>query len=117
MHTAMWKMHMHGPPHTLLHRNPEIREHWRDCKPAAWSLTGCQTVLPVVEREMMMLKVRVASGEARTEVLQLAQIFRAKVVDVSDTTLTMCVSGDTGKVSLRRAMFARVPGLSTAPGL
>ena len=29
----------------------------------------------------------------------MAQIFRGRVVDVSDTTLTLCVSGDNGKVS------------------
>lgn len=47
---------------------------------------------------MLLLKVNAPPGPARTEVLQLAQIFRARVVDVSDRSLTLCVSGDPGKV-------------------
>jgi hypothetical protein len=47
---------------------------------------------------MVFLKLRAPPGPERTEVLQLAQIFRAKVNDVSDNTLTLCVSGDPGKV-------------------
>uniref|UniRef100_A0A7S0RGX1 ACT domain-containing protein n=1 Tax=Chlamydomonas leiostraca TaxID=1034604 RepID=A0A7S0RGX1_9CHLO len=50
-----------------------------------------------IEREMLLLKLGAPPGPARTEVLQLAQIFRARVVDVSETTLTLCVSGDPGK--------------------
>mmetsp|Transcript_22816 Transcript_22816/g.49996 ORF Transcript_22816/g.49996 Transcript_22816/m.49996 type:complete len:481 (+) Transcript_22816:35-1477(+) len=58
-----------------------------------------------VEREMLLLKLRAPPGPARTEVLQLAQIFRARVVDVSDRTLTLCVSGDPGKcVALQKVM-------------
>ena len=51
------------------------------------------------ERELVLLKLSVPSGPVRTEVLQMAQIFRGRVVDVSDTTLTLCVSGVNGKVS------------------
>lgn len=59
-----------------------------------------------VEREMLLLKIRVKSGAERTEALQLAQIFRARVVDVSDETLTLCVSGDPGKcVAIQKTMF------------
>jgi hypothetical protein len=47
---------------------------------------------------MLLLKLRAPPGPARTEVLQLAQIFRARVVDVAERTLTLCVSGDPGKV-------------------
>src|SRR5687767_7273054 len=50
------------------------------------------------EREMLLLKLRAPPGPARTEVLQLAQIFRARVTDVSEATLTLCVTGDPGKV-------------------
>ncbi len=46
----------------------------------------------------MLIKVRAMPGEERTEVLQLVDIFRAKVNDVSDTTLTLSVAGDPGKV-------------------
>jgi hypothetical protein len=32
--------------------------------------------------------------------MQIAEIFRCKVVDVSDSTLTLCVTGDPGKVNM-----------------
>mgnify|MGYP001807246026 FL=1 len=51
----------------------------------------------------MLIKLRAPAGPARTEVLQLAEIFRARVVDVSERGLTLCVSGDPGKVVLRVA--------------
>ena len=47
---------------------------------------------------MLLIKLKADPGPARTEVLQLAQIFRARVVDVAERTLTLCVSGDPGKV-------------------
>jgi len=46
----------------------------------------------------MLIKLRAPAGPARTEVLQLAEIFRARVVDVSERGITLCVSGDPGKV-------------------
>ena len=36
-----------------------------------------------VERELVLFKVRAPPGPARTEVLQLVDIFRARVIDVS----------------------------------
>ena len=48
---------------------------------------------------MVLLKMSVATGPERAEVLQMAQIFRGRTVDVSDTTLTVLVTGDNGKVS------------------
>lgn len=50
----------------------------------------------------MLIKLRAPAGPARTEVLQLAEIFRARVVDVSDRAITLCVSGDPGKVRQKR---------------
>lgn len=50
------------------------------------------------DRELMLIKLRAPAGPARTEVLQLGEIFRARVVDVSDRCLTLCLSGDPGKV-------------------
>jgi acetolactate synthase small subunit len=56
------------------------------------------------EREAVLLKLQAPPGPTRTEVLQIAQIFRARVNDVSDNTLTLCVSGDPGKVSDTRLL-------------
>ena len=55
------------------------------------------TTLPAVERELMLLKVA-ASSDNRGIVLDLVQVFRAKVVDVSDNALTLEVVGDPGKL-------------------
>lgn len=55
------------------------------------------TETPSVERELMLLKVN-ADGTNRSEVVGLAQIFRARVVDVSEESLTLEVVGDPGKM-------------------
>jgi acetolactate synthase I/III small subunit len=55
------------------------------------------TETPCVERELMLVKVN-ASASSRAEVIQLAQIFRARVVDLSEDTLTIQVVGDPGKM-------------------
>ncbi len=53
--------------------------------------------LAAVERELMLLKVS-SKDETRGRILDLVQIFRAKVVDVSDIALTLEVVGDPGKL-------------------
>ncbi len=55
------------------------------------------TTFPAVERELMLLKVS-ASSENRAGILDLVQVFRAKVVDVSYDALTLEVVGDPGKL-------------------
>lgn len=55
------------------------------------------TDIPSVERELMLLKVN-ASSTTRSEVVELAQIFRARVVDVAEDSLTLEVVGDPGKM-------------------
>ncbi|KAM0904049.1 hypothetical protein ACQ4PT_018279 [Festuca glaucescens] len=59
---------------------------------------------PQVERELMLMKLNV-EPEQRLEVMGLVEIFRAKVVDLSDRTLTIEVTGDPGKmVAVQRNM-------------
>ncbi|PSO53801.1 MAG: acetolactate synthase small subunit [Cyanobacteria bacterium QH_8_48_120] len=55
------------------------------------------TQTPCVERELMLIKVK-ASAANRAEVIELAQVFRARTVDISDETLTLEVVGDPGKM-------------------
>ncbi len=55
------------------------------------------TSLPAVERELMLLKVS-AKATQRSVILDLVQVFRAKVVDVADEALTLEVVGDPGKL-------------------
>lgn len=53
---------------------------------------------PHIEREMMLIKVRAAGGEQRDEVKRLADIFRARIIDVTDSTYTIEVTGDSAKL-------------------
>jgi acetolactate synthase I/III small subunit len=55
------------------------------------------TEIPCVERELMLIKVN-ATAQLRSEIIEIVQIFRAKVVDVSEESLTIEVSGDPGKM-------------------
>jgi acetolactate synthase I/III small subunit len=55
------------------------------------------TEIPCVERELMLVKVN-ATATMRSEIIEIVQIFRAKVVDVSEDSLTIEVSGDPGKM-------------------
>lgn len=55
------------------------------------------TNLPTVERELMLIKLRVSTFE-RTEALDIINIFRAKVVDLSEDFLIIEVTGDPGKI-------------------
>ena len=44
-----------------------------------------------------MLKVNAASSEACNRVIQVANIFRASIIDVSPTTLTLAMIGEESK--------------------
>jgi acetolactate synthase-1/3 small subunit len=56
------------------------------------------TERPHVEREMVMLTVSAEMGEHRQEVLNLVEIFRAKVVDVSNDAFIVEMTGNAEKV-------------------
>ena len=51
-----------------------------------------------VERELALIKVAAEPGSSRAEILQIADIFRAQVVDVGSKTLVLQVAGDTEKI-------------------
>ena len=70
----------------------------------------CSKLLPVlavkildeetsIRREIALVKVAAADREARDEVIQLANIFRANIIDVSRETLTVAIFGDKDKTS------------------
>lgn len=50
-----------------------------------------------IERELMLVKVA-ANEKTRQEITQIVDIFRGKVVDVAENSLTIELSGDTAKV-------------------
>ena len=53
--------------------------------------------VPIVERELAMIKVAAESGQ-RAEIMQIVDIFHAKIIDISDTTFTIEVTGGIDKV-------------------
>ena len=52
---------------------------------------------PHIEREMMLIKVRAVNG-GRDELKRLADIFRGKVIDVTDTVYTVELTGTGDKL-------------------
>ena len=55
------------------------------------------TQQPSVERELMLIKVN-ANASNRAEVIEITQIFRARIVDLSEEAVTIEVVGDPGKI-------------------
>lgn len=67
------------------------------------------------ERELVLVKLKAPAGPARAEVMQLLQVFRARCVDISDQSVTVCCSGDAGKVM--HCSIANLPFWSSHNGL
>ncbi|MHB1001749.1 MAG: acetolactate synthase small subunit [Armatimonadota bacterium] len=53
--------------------------------------------IPIVQRELAMIKVN-AEASNRAEIMQIVDIFRAKIIDISDKTFTIEVTGGVDKV-------------------
>ena len=52
-----------------------------------------------IQREFALIKVAAADRAARDEVVQMSNIFRANIIDVSRETLTVAIFGDKQKTS------------------
>ena len=52
---------------------------------------------PYIERELMLIKVR-AVGKEREEMKRMADIFRGRIIDVTDKTYTVELTGDGSKL-------------------
>ena len=50
-----------------------------------------------IERELMLIKVRAGQAE-REDMKRMADIFRGRIIDVSDNTYTIELTGDTAKL-------------------
>lgn len=51
----------------------------------------------LVERELILIKVK-ADPSVRSEIVQLVEIFRARIVDIGKNTLIIEATGDSGKM-------------------
>ena len=77
----------------------------------------CRKLIPVlavkildegtsIQREFSLIKVRAADRNARDEVIQMANIFRANIIDVSHETLTVAIFGDRSKTQALTDLLA-----------
>ena len=58
-----------------------------------------------IRRQLALFKLNAATSEERNEIIQIANIFRGSVIDVSHETLTVSVIGDEKKIDAVRDML------------
>jgi acetolactate synthase I/III small subunit len=63
------------------------------------------TGAPIVERELAMIKVN-AEAKNRGELMQIVDIFRGKIIDISEKTFTIEVTGSLDKVNAIENLLA-----------
>jgi acetolactate synthase-1/3 small subunit len=87
------------------------------------------TALPVVSRDLALIKV-IATAANRSEVMQLVDVFRARIVDVTNDSLMIEITGTEDKIEgfvevlrpfgisemVRTGIVAMARGLATQPG-
>jgi acetolactate synthase-1/3 small subunit len=56
------------------------------------------TNLPMVTRDLAMIKVS-ATTENRAEIMQMVEVFRARIVDMTNTSLIIEITGDEDKIN------------------
>ena len=77
----------------------------------------CRKLIPVLavkildenislQREFSLIKVHAADRTTRDEVIQMANIFRATIIDVSRDTLTVAIFGEQGKTKALTNLLA-----------
>jgi acetolactate synthase I/III small subunit len=64
------------------------------------------SVCPCVERELMLIKIQ-STPTIRTEILEIAEVFKARIVDISDISITIEVTGDPGKIVTIQQLLSR----------
>jgi acetolactate synthase I/III small subunit len=67
---------------------------------------------PYTERELMLVKVR-AAGKEREEMKRLADIFRGNIIDVTDKSYTIEITGDAVKLDAFLSAVDRAAILET----
>ena len=60
-----------------------------------------------VKRELCLIKVSTASEIERAEILQYSNIFRAQIIDVSEETLIVEITGDGDKINAFISLLER----------
>ncbi len=72
-----------------------------------FSVYSVQELVPErsIRRELVMFKVRAESPDIRNEVIQIANIFRASIIDVSLKSLTLALIGDESKADAMQKLL------------
>ncbi len=52
-----------------------------------------------IEREMMLVKVRVQGGEARAEIMRISDVFRGRILDLTESSYTIEMTGTGEKLT------------------
>jgi len=60
-----------------------------------------------IRRELVMIKVKAETSAIRGEIIQIADIFRASVIDVSVSTITVAIIGDEVKNTSFEELLSR----------
>jgi len=63
------------------------------------------TEIPAVERELALIKVA-ADPQERAEIMQIVEIFRGRIVDMSERTFVVEVTGSVEKIDKIRELLA-----------
>ena len=58
-----------------------------------------------IRRELVMFKVKAETADARNEIIQVANIFRASIIDVSIRSLTIALIGDESKAEAMQGLL------------
>ena len=58
-----------------------------------------------IRRELVMFKVKAETHDIRNEVIQIANIFRASIIDVSLNSLTLALIGDETKADAKQKLL------------
>lgn len=66
-----------------------------------------QELLPErsIRRELVMFKVQAETADVRNEIIQIANIFRASIIDVSVKSLTLALIGDEAKAAAMQRLL------------
>ncbi len=59
-----------------------------------------------IRRELVLIKVLADQSERRNEIIQIANIFRASIIDVSKASLTLALIGDESKAEAIQNLLA-----------
>ncbi len=67
-----------------------------------------------IRRELVLFKVKAPTSAERNEIIQIANIFRANILDVSIGSLTLAIIGDEGKTEAMENILAEFEILEVA---